>query len=283
MLYEVIEAKRKEQNITRSKLCKNVCSPSTLYRFEKGELNVSLDIFTKWCEKLKIENINLISTKMYLNELNQFDIAKEAIYYNDFESLEYLINSSPTKKNSYFFTTKLHPWMCAVYYFNIGEIDKSKTILKNICPHTKINSFFDFNVLNSLALVYILNKEWYKAKEILNKCINNSYFKEISDINIEMKVKYNLAYCHFYLDNIYDCIDILENLVYLNKKNTHIFMMGKIYYFLYLCYKKLNNDKIFREYLKLAYFAFYIEDPQSIYISKNIIPTLKEEGITIHI
>lgn len=281
MLYELIEEKRKERNISRNELCKNVCSPSTLYRFEKGELNVSLNIFIKWCEKLNIEKIDLFSSKMYLNELEEFNIAKEAIYYNDFENLKYLISSSPSKNNSNFYSTKLYPWMNSIHFFNIGLIDKSENILMSICPHTKITSFFDINILNSLALIYILKKEWVKARKLLLKCINNTYFEELSEIDIKIKVKYNLAFCYFYSDNIHDCIDILEELIYINKKNNHLYMMGKIYYFLYSCYKKLNIPDIYKKYLISSYFAFYIEDCHSTYISQNIIPSMNKEGIAI--
>lgn len=211
-------------------------------------------------------------------EYDFYKFAQEYIYYSDIDGLTYLLSTTKVKKSKEFL--KIYQWVSAVRDDLLNDRVKALQKLYKLNPSYQIKEYIDFSVLNSIAMIYIKEKKYDLALKCLENCNKSIDITLKKDLKLYIKIKYNLAYILYNKEKYIEAANILDNLIYQLKINNSNYMLGKIYFFLSLCCKYIQDNINYIKNLKLSYFAFQIEDNSDHFV-KIIQKEFKTENIKI--
>ncbi|WP_340393045.1 helix-turn-helix transcriptional regulator [Macrococcoides caseolyticum] len=270
MLNQIIKMRREEIGMSRKKLCDNLCSESTLYRFENGLHDINSHLLFELCKRLKLETITITDIHLTEKEHSLFLLMQHFIYKRNINELENILMllENNSMNNDLF---KISKWCEAVILFYKKDYNACQHIIENTISIQNPNTIIDLLILNTLISVYILQQKYADALDIATNCFNYINTRKIKSFDIVSKIKYSYAYSLYMMNYKNESKDVILDLVTLLMQEKTFFLLGKSYYFLYLLYKD-ENLTLANKYLKLSYMAFIIENN---HIPKQVIKQVK--------
>ncbi|EMA6342454.1 helix-turn-helix transcriptional regulator [Bacillus cytotoxicus] len=285
---EKIQFFRKKSGYSRQQLAEDICDTSTLYRIEKGLQSPRLDILQNICTKLNIPIDYIISyedenTIKYLNKIKL--LCRENLYYQDFISIQYLLeecdtflNKHPGTRNSNL--VKLIDWLKGIIFHKVEHnLPKAEKTFRTLLPNNKIITELDINIANSLSLILIEQKNSIQAIPVLTNAINTfENLPFVEDKSLYPRVGYNLAHV-YYLNNQENLsLDIAYHLQYYLISNHLSYSAGEINHMLGILHKNKKDLVNAKKYLENALSIFTLESKsQFIKQTNNVLTEINRQ------
>ncbi|MGK0555329.1 helix-turn-helix domain-containing protein [Macrococcus capreoli] len=264
------------RGLSQKELSNNICNISTLHRIEKGKQIPRLELISLLAKKLNIP-IEWILTDEKVEDfetLKKYEkICSDLSYNRDFCALNevlkdfevFLLNSSMKNYNDNYYL-KFLLWQKSIV---LHELHKNSTAAINLIKKyitCKIHQEIDLSILNTYSIILLDMKNYQDSISILERAINSiKRFPYINDNNIIIKLKYNLAYSFYYVDNYNQSITAIQDAIELLELNHSYFMLGKSYHLLANIYCKLENLEEAKYFFEKALSVFIIENENEYY------------------
>lgn len=277
LLNEIIKNRRIQLGLSRKNICENLCSESTLYRFESGLHDINSHLLVEICNRLKLETVIVTDIKITKKEHALFLLMQHFIYKKNIKELENILNSFKNESLSRDWF-KIKNWCQAVIHFYKKEYILCENIISNHLKISEPKNSLDLLILNTLILNYISQNNYIKALEVATNCIHYIDTHKVESIDINSKVKYSYAHALFKNNYKKESEEVIIELIEMLLNEKTFFLLGKCYFFLYVIYKN-KKLSLAHTYLKLSYMTFQIENsdiPQQV---KEEMKHLKDSSI----
>lgn len=264
--YEITKL-RKEISMTQNQLCKDICTQPTISMIEKGQIIPSLEIILKLSLRLKrplnyFTNILLINNYDYVNQ-----------FVNDIEELTlkqrhqsvYTIVKKELDNNNHddwfkiFLQWQLYLSSYRLNYLEFSDaLSKIKDLLNKSSSIVLQHNFLNIRILNSIAFLYALKKDYSNSLIYFNKISEISMPETSPRLNqhtYSLRVLYNKAKTLYDMAKFELAIESCLNGIELSTSYENMSLIGNFYYYLGQCYEKLNYDK---EKISFAYQKAYL-------------------------
>lgn len=266
----IIKETRLKKQISSSKLCAGLCSPSMLTRIESGERYPSKLLFDALMERMgeSGKNYNFIGTSKeseiyhliqtittYYSQRNYDKLNKNIEHYrkimNPKSALElqvlYLFECVLSQDNP----SSLYQKIMSAINLTIKNFDFNKISFYMLSNYERL-------LLNALGFYYISSKEYDKAISIFK---NLQFFIEqysnpdYDILYISSVVKYNEIICYLRKQDFNEILYLCKKTIPQTLSNHSEIFLSSLYY--QNCYAKLALDKnCTSEDILLAYYTF---------------------------
>ena len=256
LLNESIKKRRTELGISRKKLCSDLCSESTLYRFEMGLSDINAHLLIEICKRLKLGEVVITDVNFTEKEYVQFLLIQHYIYQRNITELEKIIESAESKSKVW---TKIITWCQAVIYFYKGEYKRCENIISKDLSISKPKNSLDLLILNTLILSHLSQNSYKEALEVATTCINYIETHRVGSTELNFKIRYSYAHSLHQNGNKKEAETIILELIDALIHEKTFFLLGKCYFFLYALHKD-EKVQLSNKYLKMSYMTFIIEN-----------------------
>lgn len=258
---ERVKSFRVRKGLSQRELSIGICDESTIFRLEKSKILPRLDILKLICEKLEIPLSVLVF--QYDDEILRLrKLCRELTYFEDYSALEVTLEYLQAIEEKDIELNKFIQWHHSIIlHKHKNKGCKSLGILLKIVPDNLPQNETDIGILNSISIVYIHLKDFESALIYLKNAYNNLDLITFTyDFTALPRVKYNYAYCLYYLGNIDYCMSIcLESLNYLKNNNLNYYL-GEFHFILGNIYKQKGEFENSKNSFIKALTAFSLDD-----------------------
>lgn len=261
---------RKELSLTQKQLCEGICTQPTISMIENGEIIPGLDILISISEKLKrpisyFINLLLIHNYEYIhkfvNDIEELTINREFNYVYKIVKKE--LENGSHEQNKWF-EIFLY-WQYYLSSFHLSKISLEEAIIKIKdlyinAPNIVLNrNFLSARILNTLAFLYALKKDYQKSLFYFNKITNHSYQSQSARFNEEiyhLRILYNKTKTLYDMGNYSEAVISCKHGIKKSISLENMSEIGNFYYYLGQCYEKQNAKKetISIQYQKALFF-----------------------------
>ncbi|MEK5066797.1 helix-turn-helix domain-containing protein [Cytobacillus sp. FSL R5-0596] len=229
---------RVKLNLSQKELAKGICSQSQISKIESGEISPYIHTLIKISKKLGIHPsffVNQVYKDQYEFINDSRTMIRKAVHLKDYREVKRLVNHF--SKHPSFQGIEEKQFLIwhkgiATYYLD-KDFEKSIAILteaynmKNSIQYTEQ----DIQILNSLAIIFSEEEQWYLAKEKFITAINvfNESFVPL-DISIYIRLCYNVSKLLLDLKEYKESLFYAEKGLELCKHNNSNYLFGELLY-----------------------------------------------------
>lgn len=276
LLASRLKERRKELKLSQKELADGICKQGQISRLENGEYTPGSDLLHDLAKKLKVsmdyffDEENNSSTN---NDLSDFkNLAKEFIFYRNYESLRYIYELENTKNYQLTLSDKIYmEWIYSlIQFYYYGEKDKA------ICQLEETLSQFKETDINYLRLANTLSNFYYEVDELEKfEAINKDLVIKVSSIQIVtveelelvLKIKYNFCRHLWLKKDIESAIKETTEAIEQCKNYRTTYYLADLYCLLGNISESFSNKKLTKEYFEMAKFLYDIDGNQQMVLN----------------
>ncbi|PGK34881.1 helix-turn-helix domain-containing protein [Bacillus thuringiensis] len=249
-----IKELRIKKNISQSELCHGICSQSQISKIEKGMIYPSSILLYQLSERLGIDPNNIFALTQnkrlkYVENVKYVikDCLKQKQYKELYEIVkkEKNLNNFQTKDEKQFLI-----WHEAIAIFVVDKsIKTALDFLNNALKLTLTNSDFlserEIDIMQTMAIFYVENKEYEKSINIFKRCLTN--FNKLDfpkDKEIKLKLMLNLAKCFDFTYQYEEAIKYIDKGIKLAINLNTLYLLGELFYLKGQCLLKMKQHNV---------------------------------------
>ena len=238
---------RRLKGLSMQELARDICDISTVYRLENGKQLPRLEILNDICLKLELPIQALFPMNGEIERLKE--LCREFTYTFDYLSLEIileqcedLLEDIPSNFNRIMFY-KFIEWHKAILLDKAQQ--RPELALKKLKPLVTTKNYgseLDFNIMNSIGLIYLSLNKYNHAlnifKELFPKVTSRPF---LEDKTLLPRIGYNYALSLYNLKYYNDALRISNEVLLYLESNYLSYSLDQTYHLIGILYKKCGD------------------------------------------
>lgn len=271
---------RKELSLTQKQLCEGICTQPTISMIEKGDIIPRIDIlilistklnksFSYFIDLLLINNYEYIYR--FISDIEEFTLERKFDYV--YKIVKNELENFSNNQDEWFNVFLYWQYYLSSYHLNKISLEQAildiKTLYFNASSLILSKKFLGARILNTIAFLYALNKEYKEALFYFNKI--DLYKSQEKSIRLTedvyyLRILYNKTKTLYEMRNYEEAIISCKQGINKSVLLENMSEIGNFYYYLGQCYEKRGFEKReISEAYKKALFFFKILDRKLYY------------------
>ncbi len=264
-----ISSLRNEMSLTQKQLCEGICTQPTISMIENGTIIPNLEVLFQLSIKLHkpleyFTDMLFLGHPLYVNKF--INDLEELTLEQDFKKVHRVVTLELNKGTHEDWFIIFLNWQFHLSSYHLGLISIEDAIIQlkvliNSHPKIKLQrKFLDLRILNTIAFLYALKKDFKNSILYFNKINTNRPWIVHPRLNENiylLRIHYNKVKTLYDAGEYEIAVASCKEGIELSIKLENMSVIGNFYYYLGQCYEKLGNSWIDISFMYKRALFFY--------------------------